>query len=60
MIGQTTDVKVWVIEGRTTKAIQNKSENKIQKQAHKEKGHVGRYNCITVISSNMPFLQPFP
>ena len=35
--------------------IQNKSENKRQKQAYEEKGHVGRYNShFTVNSSNKP------
>ena len=33
--------------------IQNKSENKRQKQAYKEKGHVGRYNSHFTVNSNM-------
>ena len=33
--------------------IQNKSENKRQKQAYEEKGHVGRYNSHFTVNSNM-------
>ena len=42
-----------IIEGSATETIQNKSENKRQKQASKEKGHVGRYNSHFTNNSSM-------